>query len=472
MVFKSVWTGSVLLVPWWAGPRLVGVRRPQWVERGISPCFVRWLLWPTYVMVVCLLCNTVYWFVLVSRNVYEFHVPITLYAAALLGAWVVCTRWWLRVSVERQTLSSASRLTQLAAGAFTLITVLVALLFFTLLTYGHPPQSPVDLAVVLGNRVMPDGSASVPLAERAVAASRLYQAGLARHLFLSGAVWDATHLGEHQLNEVAAMRQVCLAQGVPDSAITLDPVGVNTRATADNARAFMRAAGYTSAVVCTSNYHVFRTVLAFHQAGVEVSSVAAVQTVWTPADPYETVRDLVGIAVYVLDPAYRPSKVIAMHIAHPRLVACKSAHTLELFDGEMLIKTYPCITGGLPGDKQVEGDRRTPVGKFRIVYKNPMSKFHLSLGLDYPNREDAERGLREKLITQEQYAGILAALDSDLSVEANQKKLWYTPLGGEIFLHGHAEGRTGTAGCIALANADIEELYAILPIGTPVEIRP
>jgi murein L,D-transpeptidase YafK len=136
------------------------------------------------------------------------------------------------------------------------------------------------------------------------------------------------------------------------------------------------------------------------------------------------------------------------------------------------VKTYSCITGGNAGDKAVEGDRKTPEGSFHIVFKNPQSKFHLSLGLDYPNREDAQRGLASGLITRRQYEDILAALASDLTREENQKKLWYTPLGGEIFLHGHAEGRTGTAGCVALSNPDIEELYAVLPLGTPVEVKP
>ena len=90
----------------------------------------------------------------------------------------------------------------------------------------------------------------------------------------------------------------------------------------------------------------------------------------------------------------------------------------------------------------------------------------------WKNKEDAERGLAAGLITQEQYRGILEALGSDLSRVENQKKLWYTPLGGEIFLHGHANGRTGTAGCVALENGDMDELYAILPVGTPVEIQP
>ena len=379
---QTFWAVTVLLVPFFAGPRLSGIRRPRWVQRGGSAMWATVLLWPTCFLVLCLVVNTVYWFVLVARNVYEFHIPITLLAALLLGVWVLFTREWLRLSLQISRIVPARRRAQAAAVLVAAVAVVSALIFFLLLTYQNPPLHPVDLAVVLGNRVLPDGTASAPLEERTLAAIDLYQRGIAKHLFLSGAVWDAKRLGEHQLNEVAAMREVCIAHGLPESALTLDPIGINTRATADNAHAFMKANGYTSAVVCTSNYHLFRTVLAFRQAGISAFGVASVQTVWTPADPYETVRDLVGIAVYALDPSYRPSKVIAMHIEHPHVVVRKSANTLELFDGSSLFKTYPCITGGALGDKSTEGDRRTPIGQFHIVYKNPMSKFHLSMGLD------------------------------------------------------------------------------------------
>jgi len=159
-------------------------------------------------------------------------------------------------------------------------------------------------------------------------------------------------------------------------------------------------------------------------------------------------------------------------ITAPRIIVHKTTSTLELYNADTLVKRYNCITGSNPGNKSIEGDRRTPLGTFRIVFKNPNSKFHLSLGLDYPTAADAKRGLDANLITQKQYNEILTALQSDLSLPENQRKLWYTPLGGEIFIHGQAEGRDATAGCVALSNADIEELYAIAEIGTPVEIRP
>jgi murein L,D-transpeptidase YafK len=155
-----------------------------------------------------------------------------------------------------------------------------------------------------------------------------------------------------------------------------------------------------------------------------------------------------------------------------RIRVVKSRNELHVFDGGELIKTYKCITGSNAGDKQIEGDRKTPEGSFHVVFKNPQSKFHLSLGLNYPNVEDANRGLAAGLISTEQHQALLHDLaHGDLSDESVQNRLWKTPLGGEIFIHGCADGRTATAGCIAVSNSDIEELYALCPVGTMVEIR-
>lgn len=360
----------------------------------------------------------------------------------------------------------------MGAGGMAGATVLFVAGFLLVHAYEKPPEGKVDLAVVLGGRLNHDGTASVLLADRVKAASDLYKRGLVKHILLSGAIERKASNRPRELSELAAMRAVCLAQGVPDAAISVDPVGVNTKATAFNTREFMRAKGYKTVVACSTDFHLFRTHLSFAWAGVRAYTVAAQPVEWRCADPRDTLREMVGIVVYVLHPHYREAKGAVMEMKMPRVVVRKTANVLELYDSERLVKTYSCITGGGKGDKSVEGDRKTPLGVFHIVFKNPLSKFHLSLGLDYPSREDAERGLASGLITRAQYDGIMEALASDLSKEENQKKLWYTPLGGEIFLHGNAEGRTGTAGCIALSNDDVEELYAILPLGTEVEIRP
>ncbi len=162
-----------------------------------------------------------------------------------------------------------------------------------------------------------------------------------------------------------------------------------------------------------------------------------------------------------------------MNNHQPMIVVRKSAGELRLYDGSAGIHTYRCITGTYPGDKQRQGDRITPLGKFLVVYKNPQSKFHLSLGLNYPTLEDAQRGLATRLIDAATYQALVYdILCGDMNDPAVQDRVWNTPLGGEIFIHGGAEGRTHTAGCVAVTNADITEIYNVCPVGTPVEILP
>lgn len=151
----------------------------------------------------------------------------------------------------------------------------------------------------------------------------------------------------------------------------------------------------------------------------------------------------------------------------PRIVVKKAARTIEVFDGSKLIKTYTMVLGSSPtGDKEVEGDGKTPEGKFYIFTKNPKSKFHLSLGISYPSKDDAKRGLEKSVITNEVHDQIVKAIDGRIAPP--QK----TALGGEIYLHGGGTMFDWTQGCIALANEDIEELFRSIPVGTEVEILP
>ena len=132
----------------------------------------------------------------------------------------------------------------------------------------------------------------------------------------------------------------------------------------------------------------------------------------------------------------------------------KSDRTLSLVrDGET-VRTYAVGLGFEPeGDKARQGDGRTPEGIFHIGRRNDASRFHLSLGLDYPRPEDVARAS----------AG------------------GYSP-GGDIFIHGQPNGLDlgprarvagdWTDGCVAVTNANIEEVWAVAPLGTTVEIRP
>lgn len=137
-----------------------------------------------------------------------------------------------------------------------------------------------------------------------------------------------------------------------------------------------------------------------------------------------------------------------------RIVVVKSARTLTLFRHGKVLKTYQVALGTHPiGGKTREGDGKTPEGAYTISARNVHSQFHRSLRISYPNADDRERA----------------------------KKLGVRP-GGDIFIHGlppqwawlgaaHRE-RDWTLGCIAVTNSEIDEIWASVPTGTPVEIRP
>jgi murein L,D-transpeptidase YafK len=136
------------------------------------------------------------------------------------------------------------------------------------------------------------------------------------------------------------------------------------------------------------------------------------------------------------------------------IVVHKKARTMELFNAGQVLKTYKIALGGEPiGAKTKQGDHRTPEGMYVIDSRNLHSQFHRSLHISYPNPADKERARR-------------------LGV----------PTGGDIYIHGLPNGygfigaahraRDWTDGCIAVTNAEIEEIWRLVENGTPVEIRP
>lgn len=154
-------------------------------------------------------------------------------------------------------------------------------------------------------------------------------------------------------------------------------------------------------------------------------------------------------------------------LVSPRIVVKKAARQLLLFSGDKLLRTYHVGLGLNPvGDKVRQGDRRTPEGDFYIFTKNDKSAFYLSLGLSYPNAVHAERGLRDGLITQAQFASIMRALRAKKTPPQN------TALGGDIYIHGNGAGSDWTWGCVALENDDVRELFNAVNVGTPVTIQP
>lgn len=132
----------------------------------------------------------------------------------------------------------------------------------------------------------------------------------------------------------------------------------------------------------------------------------------------------------------------------------KKDHVMELFAGGKAIRTYKVALGrGGLEPKQREGDDRTPEGHYTIDSRNTASRFYKALHISYPDAEDRKRAAK-------------------LGV----------PPGGAIMIHGLPSGMAWlgpmhrmydwTAGCVAVTDAEMDEIWNLVPVGTPVEIRP
>jgi murein L,D-transpeptidase YafK len=132
----------------------------------------------------------------------------------------------------------------------------------------------------------------------------------------------------------------------------------------------------------------------------------------------------------------------------------KAVRRLTLLRNGKALKTYSVALGRVPvGAKEYEGDQRTPEGIYRIDFHKPDSDYHLALHISYPEPHDVERAAAQGLSA-----------------------------GSDIMIHGLPNGRgwigrfhrqsDWTAGCIAAADFEIEEIYRTVPDGTPVELRP
>jgi murein L,D-transpeptidase YafK len=126
----------------------------------------------------------------------------------------------------------------------------------------------------------------------------------------------------------------------------------------------------------------------------------------------------------------------------------KSDRQLYLLRHGRIVASYPIGLGPSPeGHKTQEGDGRTPEGRYILDWRNPNSRFHLSIHISYPNAADRARARRRGV----------------------------SP-GGDIFIHGTPWPLVTiidwTAGCIAVSNEDMDAIWAAVPDGTPIDIRP
>lgn len=132
-----------------------------------------------------------------------------------------------------------------------------------------------------------------------------------------------------------------------------------------------------------------------------------------------------------------------------RVVVEKGQRKMYLLHHDRILKAYDVELGFAPeGHKQFEGDGKTPEGEYTIDRRNPNSRFHLSIGISYPNEQDI----------------------------AFAKAQGKDP-GGDIFIHGRgpwpgANRPDWTWGCIAVTDREMEDIYAMVRNGTPITIKP
>ncbi|MGV8073990.1 MAG: murein L,D-transpeptidase family protein [Syntrophobacteraceae bacterium] len=154
-------------------------------------------------------------------------------------------------------------------------------------------------------------------------------------------------------------------------------------------------------------------------------------------------------------------------IKDPKIFVYKGKRRLYVIDSNVLARDYPIGLGSQPrGDKEREGDGRTPEGEFLISVKNPEGKFVRSLGLSYPDKKHAEKAFFTGAITPSEFKDIL------LAYEKRSAPPLTTSLGGQILIHAGGAHGDWTDGCIALYDSDMEELFKIAAVGTPVTVRP
>ncbi|HEV7859580.1 MAG TPA: L,D-transpeptidase [Pyrinomonadaceae bacterium] len=157
---------------------------------------------------------------------------------------------------------------------------------------------------------------------------------------------------------------------------------------------------------------------------------------------------------------------LKLPLLNPKIVVQKSKRRLMLYANDKLLRTYPVGLGFNPSkDKIREGDGATPEGEFYIFTKNEKSAYYLSLGISYPNLEDAQRGLRDGLIDRQEYQKIAEA------IEKKEAPPQTTALGGQIYIHGRGAQKDWTWGCVALDDQDIKELFDAVPVGTRIIIE-
>lgn len=145
---------------------------------------------------------------------------------------------------------------------------------------------------------------------------------------------------------------------------------------------------------------------------------------------------------------------LASGVKADHIIISKSDRTLTLMRQGIKLKTYPVSLGKNPqGAKRQVGDKRTPEGKYRIDYRNPKSRYHLALHISYPDRQDRKSARRRGV-----------SPGGDIMIHGLPNKMGWLGIAHRLM--------DWTDGCIALTNGEIAEIWASVPNGTTIDIKP
>lgn len=149
-------------------------------------------------------------------------------------------------------------------------------------------------------------------------------------------------------------------------------------------------------------------------------------------------------------------QALAAEVKVDNILVEKAARKMYLRKGDEVIKEYHIALGSNPvGHKEKEGDGKTPEGKYTISGRNEKSSYHLSLRVSYPNARDKAAAAAKNVAP-----------------------------GGDIMIHGYPNSAPAfafnfihqnydwTAGCIAVTDEEIEEIWKLVPDNTPIELKP
>lgn len=177
------------------------------------------------------------------------------------------------------------------------------------------------------------------------------------------------------------------------------------------------------------------------------SSAVMEEIEYDPAFDYKKLGRCSSLPIF--PEGWRAPKHLVDHV-----IVNKSHYQMFLMRGDEIVRTYWIALSDRPtGDKQFEGDRRTPEGTYTLDYVKPRSYYYKAFHISYPNPEDI----------------------------AQARKLGRSP-GGMIMIHGQPPSDSDyhetvqrsdwTNGCIAILNPEMDEFISLVDPGTPITINP